>query len=103
MSWTRTRANRAFTAVTLMAGRVSRTYSWTGGVLAEGIHWIGNQAVYGRYGAAGVGACVSAHQAVTLGRAGRTSSLRPRLEPHADDAEPARAEVRCDLFDTGHG
>ena len=54
MSWTRTRANRAFTAVTLMAGRVSRTYSWTGGVLAEGIHWMGNQAIYGRYEAAGL-------------------------------------------------
>jgi len=49
MSWLRTRANRAFTAITVMAGRVTRTYSWSGALLAEGIHWMGNQAVYARY------------------------------------------------------
>jgi hypothetical protein len=49
VSWLHTRPDRAFTAVTIMAGRVTRTYSWTGAMLAEGIHWIGNQAVYGRY------------------------------------------------------
>ena len=49
MSWLHTRPNRAFTAVTVMTGRVTRTYSWSGALLAEGIHWMGNQAVYGRY------------------------------------------------------
>ena len=49
MSWLHTRPNRAFTAVTVMAGRVTRTYTWSGAMLAEGIHWMGNQAVYGRY------------------------------------------------------
>jgi hypothetical protein len=32
-----------------MAGRVTRTYSWSGSLLAEATHWMGNQAVYGRY------------------------------------------------------
>jgi len=49
VSWLHTRPNRAFTAISLMAGRVTRTYTWTGALLAEGIHWMGNQAVYGRY------------------------------------------------------
>jgi hypothetical protein len=49
MSWVHTRANREFTAVTIMGGRVTRTYTWTGAMLAEGIHWMGNHAVYGRY------------------------------------------------------
>jgi hypothetical protein len=49
VSWLHTRPNRAFTAVTVMAGRVTRTYSWSGALMAEGIHWIGNQAVYARY------------------------------------------------------
>ena len=54
LSWLHTRPDRAFTAVTIMAGRVTRTYSWSGAMLAEGIHWIGNQAVYGRYEALAV-------------------------------------------------
>ena len=54
LSWVRTGRDRAFTAVTIMTGRVSRTYTWTGAVLAEGIHWMGNQAIYGRYEGAGV-------------------------------------------------
>jgi hypothetical protein len=49
MSWLHTRASREFTAITIMAGRVTRTYTWSGALLAEGIHWIGNQAVYARY------------------------------------------------------
>jgi len=49
VSWLHTRQNRAFTAVTVMAGRVTRTYSWSGSLLAEATHWMGNQAVYGRY------------------------------------------------------
>jgi hypothetical protein len=49
VSWLHTRPDRAFTAITLMAGRVTRSYSWAGAFLAEGTHWIGNQAVYGRY------------------------------------------------------
>ena len=54
MSWQHMRADRAFTAITIMTGRVSRTYTWTGAVLAEGVHWIGNQAIYGRYEGAGI-------------------------------------------------
>ena len=49
VSWLHTRQNHAFTAVTVMAGRVTRTYSWSGSLLAEATHWMGNQAVYGRY------------------------------------------------------
>lgn len=49
MSWLHTRPDRAFTAITVMAGRVTRTYSWSGAMLAEGIHWMGKQAVYARY------------------------------------------------------
>ena len=49
VSWVRTRNDRGVTAVTIMAGRVTRTYTWSGALLAEGVHWMGNQAVYGRY------------------------------------------------------
>jgi hypothetical protein len=49
MSWLHARSNREFTAITIMAGRVTRTYTWSGALLAEGIHWIGKQAIYGRY------------------------------------------------------
>ncbi len=49
VSWVRTRNDRGVTAMTIMAGRVTRTYTWSGALLAEGVHWMGNQAVYGRY------------------------------------------------------
>lgn len=48
-TWRHTRASGALSAVTIAAGRVSRTYSWTGSLLVEGLHWMGQQAVYGRY------------------------------------------------------
>ncbi len=54
LSWTRTHADGGFTAITLLSGRVSRTYSWTGAFVAEGTHWMGNTAVFGRYEGTGV-------------------------------------------------
>jgi hypothetical protein len=53
-SWVHTRTNGGFTAITVMAGRVSRTYTWTSALLAEGVHWIGKQAIYGRYEGTGL-------------------------------------------------
>ena len=54
LSWTRIRGDGGFTAVTLLAGRVSRTYSWTGAFVAEATHWMGNTALFGRYEGTGV-------------------------------------------------
>ncbi len=54
VSWLHTRPNRAFTAITVMSGRVTRTYTWSAAVLVEGVHWMGNQAVYGRYEGTGL-------------------------------------------------
>ncbi|HUR34367.1 MAG TPA: hypothetical protein VM032_11275 [Vicinamibacterales bacterium] len=54
LSWTRLHADGGFTAVTIMSGRVSRTYSWTGAFVAEGTHWMGKTAVFGRYEGTGV-------------------------------------------------
>jgi hypothetical protein len=53
-SWVRMQPAGGFTAVTVMAGRVSRTYSWTSALLAEGVHWMGQQAFYGRYEGTGL-------------------------------------------------
>lgn len=54
LSWTRMHPAGGFTAITLLSGRVSRTYSWTGAFVAEGTHWMGNTAVFGRYEGTGV-------------------------------------------------
>jgi hypothetical protein len=53
-SWVHMRPSGGFTALTVMAGRVTRTYSWTSALLAEGVHWMGQQAVYGRYEGTGL-------------------------------------------------
>jgi hypothetical protein len=54
ISWAHRRPDGSLTAISLMAGRVSRTYTWTGAVVAEGVHWIGKQAVYGRFEGTGI-------------------------------------------------
>lgn len=54
LSWTRMHPDGGFTAITLLSGRVSRTYSWTGAFVAEGTHWMGNTAVFGRYEGTGI-------------------------------------------------
>ena len=54
VSWTRMHPGGGFTAITLMSGRVSRTYSWTGAFVAEATHWVGNTAIFGRYEGTGV-------------------------------------------------
>jgi hypothetical protein len=49
LTWHYDRSAGQFTAVTVAAGRVTRTFSWSGALLVEGIHWMGQQALYGRY------------------------------------------------------
>lgn len=53
-SWLRMHPDGGYSAITLAAGRVSRTYSWNMAYLAEATHWIGKTAVQGRYEALGV-------------------------------------------------
>ena len=54
VSYLKTRGNGRYTAFTVATGRVTRTYSWTGGLLAEATHWMGDSALYGRFEGTGL-------------------------------------------------